>query len=301
MFETLVDNNTSGLVLQRQKVSDYENSDPALQLQNVSPLADTTTPSQQELDLLFGPLYDEFFIAGTSSVNKSSSPTDNSKQQDTPPTSNIHHSTEPKTPTVHVEANNDNQAEDTHFGPYEFVNPFCTATIIKLKWLWKNKKDEDQTIIHNKAQLVAKGYAQEEGINFKESFAPVARLEVVQIFIAYVALKEEVYVAQLYGFVDPDHPKKVYRLRKALYGLKQALRAWYDELSNFLMFKGFTKDLSAKLVDQTDYRGKIGSLMYLTSSRPDIVHADSGFKLTAFSDADHARCLDTRKSTSRGI
>ncbi|GJR49973.1 hypothetical protein Tco_1400494 [Tanacetum coccineum] len=127
MFETLVDNNTSGLVLQRQKVSDYENSDPALQLQNVSPLADTTTPSQQELDLLFGPLYDEFFIAGTSSVNKSSSPTDNSKQQDTPPTSNIHHSTEPKTPTVHVEANNDNQAEDTHFGPYEFVNPFCTA------------------------------------------------------------------------------------------------------------------------------------------------------------------------------
>ncbi|GJR49972.1 copia protein [Tanacetum coccineum] len=125
--------------------------------------------------------------------------------------------------------------------------------------------------------------------------------KVVLIFIAYVALKEEVYVAQLYGFVDPDHPEKVYRLKKALYGLKQAPRAWYDELSNFQMFKGFTKDLSAKLVDQTDYRGKIGSLVYLTSSRPDIVQADSGFKLTAFSDADHARCLDTRKSTSRGI
>ncbi|GKA70035.1 retrovirus-related pol polyprotein from transposon TNT 1-94 [Tanacetum coccineum] len=72
--------------------------------------------------------------------------------------------------------------------------------------------------------------AQEEGINFKESFASVARLEV-----------EEVYVAQPDGFVDHDHPEKVYRLKKALYGLKQAPRAWYDKLSNFLMSKGFTK------------------------------------------------------------
>ncbi|GKF71855.1 retrovirus-related pol polyprotein from transposon TNT 1-94, partial [Tanacetum coccineum] len=88
--------------------------------------------------------------------------------------------------------------------------------IIKLKWLWKNKKDKDQN--------------QEEGIDFEESFAPVARLEA-----------EEVYVAQPEGFVDPDHPEKVYLLRKALYGLKQASRAWYDELSNFLMSKGFTK------------------------------------------------------------
>ncbi|GJU32614.1 retrovirus-related pol polyprotein from transposon TNT 1-94 [Tanacetum coccineum] len=101
---------------------------------------------------------------------------------------------------------------------------------------------------------------QEEGIDFKESFALVARLEAVRIFIAYAAhksfpiyqmdvkmaflngpLKEEVYVAQPDGFVDPDHPEKVYRLRKALYGLKQAPRAWYDELSNFLISKGFTK------------------------------------------------------------
>ncbi|GKG14189.1 retrovirus-related pol polyprotein from transposon TNT 1-94, partial [Tanacetum coccineum] len=118
--------------------------------------------------------------------------------------------------------------------------------IIKLKWLWKNKKDEDRTVIHNKARLVAKGYAQEEGIDFEESFAPVAHLEAVRIFVAYVAhksfpiyqqmdvktaflngpLKEEVYVAQPEGFVDPDHPEKVYLLRKALYGLKQAPRAW---------------------------------------------------------------------------
>ncbi|GJZ85782.1 hypothetical protein Tco_0651121, partial [Tanacetum coccineum] len=90
MTETSVANDTSGLVPQRQNASDYDNSNPIPQLQNVSPLANTTAPSQQELDLLFGPLYDEFFNTGTSSVNKSSSPTDNSTQQDTLPTTNIH-------------------------------------------------------------------------------------------------------------------------------------------------------------------------------------------------------------------
>ncbi|GJW47463.1 retrovirus-related pol polyprotein from transposon TNT 1-94 [Tanacetum coccineum] len=143
---------------------------------------------------------------------------------------------------------------------WELVDKPFGKNVIKQKWLWKNKKDEDQTIIRNKARLVAKGYAQEEGIDFEESFASVARLEVVWIFIAYAThksfpiyqmdvkttflngpLKEEVYVAQPDGFVDPDHPDKVYRLRKALYGLKQAPRAWYDELSNFLISKGFTK------------------------------------------------------------
>nr|GEZ33972.1 hypothetical protein [Tanacetum cinerariifolium] len=88
-------------------------------------------------------------------------------------------------------------------------------------------------------ELVDKPFGKnEEGIDFEESFAPVARLEAVWIFIAY-----KVYVAQPDGFVDPDHPKKVYHLRKTLYGLKQAPRAWYDELSNFLMSKGFTKGL----------------------------------------------------------
>ncbi|GKE36329.1 retrovirus-related pol polyprotein from transposon TNT 1-94, partial [Tanacetum coccineum] len=111
----------------------------------------------------------------------------------------------------------------------------------------------DQTVIRNKARLVAKGYAQEEGIDFEESFAPVARFKAVRIFIAYAThksfpiyqmdvktaflngpLKDEVYIAQPDGFVDPDHLEKVYLLRKALYGLKQAPRAWYDELLNFL-------------------------------------------------------------------
>ncbi|GJY13827.1 gag-pol polyprotein [Tanacetum coccineum] len=125
----------------------------------------------------------------------------------------------------------------------------------------KNKRDEENTVIRNKSRLVAKGYAQKEGIDFEESFAPVARLEAVRLFIAYAAhksftiyqmdvkttffygpLKEEVYINQPDGFVDPYHPEKVYRL-KALYGLKQAPRAWYDELSNFLLSKGFSKGI----------------------------------------------------------
>ncbi|GJR21649.1 retrovirus-related pol polyprotein from transposon TNT 1-94 [Tanacetum coccineum] len=219
---------------------------------------------------------------------------------------------------------------------WELVDKPFGKTVIKLKWLWKNKKNEYQT----------------------ESFAPVTRMEAVRIIIAYAAhksfpiyqidvkmaflngpIKEEVYVAQPDGLVDPDHPEKIYHLRKALYGLKQAPRACYDKLSNFLMSKGFTKDLSGLPINQTRYHSMIGALMYLTSSRPDIVQAvcyyaryqarpmekhlkkvkrifrylkrtinmglwyskDSGFELTAFLDADHARCLDTRKSTSGGI
>nr|GFB08964.1 retrovirus-related Pol polyprotein from transposon TNT 1-94 [Tanacetum cinerariifolium] len=143
---------------------------------------------------------------------------------------------------------------------WELVDKPFGKPVIKLKWLWKNKKDEDQTVIRNKARLVGKGYAQEEGIDFEESFTPVACLEAVRIFIEYAAhksfpiyqmdvkttflngpLKEVVYVAQPDGFVDPNHPEKVYRLRKALYGLKHAPRAWYDEVSKFLTSKGFTK------------------------------------------------------------
>ncbi|GJS57178.1 retrovirus-related pol polyprotein from transposon TNT 1-94, partial [Tanacetum coccineum] len=155
-----------------------------------------------------------------------------------------------------IEAMQDELHQFDRLKVWELVDKPFGKMIIKLKWLWKNKKDEDQTVIRNKARLVAKGYAQEEGIDFEESFAPVARLEAVRIFVAHAAhksfpiyqmdvktaflngpLKEEVYVAQPEGFVDPDHPEKVYLLRKALYGLKQAPRAWYDELSNFLMSK----------------------------------------------------------------
>nr|GEZ14191.1 hypothetical protein [Tanacetum cinerariifolium] len=136
---------------------------------------------------------------------------------------------------------------------WELVDrPLCT-NVINLKWLWKNKHDEENTVIQNKSRLVAKGYAQKERVDFEESFAPVAGLEAVRLFIAYAAhksftiyqmdvkiaflygpQKEEVYVNQPDGFVDPYHLDKVYSLKKDLYGLKQAPKAWYDELSNFL-------------------------------------------------------------------
>ncbi|GJS27930.1 retrovirus-related pol polyprotein from transposon TNT 1-94 [Tanacetum coccineum] len=159
-----------------------------------------------------------------------------------------------------IEAMQDELHQFDRLQVWKLIDKPLAKTVIKLKWLWKNKKDEDQTVIPNNARLVAKGYAQEEGIDFEESFALVARLEAVWIFVAHVVhksfpiyqmdvkkallnspLKEEVYVAQPEGFVDPDHPEKAYLLRKALYGLKQALGAWYDELSNFLMSKGFSK------------------------------------------------------------
>nr|GFA74172.1 retrovirus-related Pol polyprotein from transposon TNT 1-94 [Tanacetum cinerariifolium] len=128
------------------------------------------------------------------------------------------------------------------------------------------------------ARLIAKGYAQEEGIDFEESFAAVARLEA-----------EEVYVAQPDGFVDPDHIEKVYRLRKALYGLKQALRAWYNELSKFLTSKGFTKGLQI-------HQSPRGIFINQAKYALEILHKHGMDK-----DADHAGCIDSRKSTSRGI
>nr|GFB28771.1 copia protein [Tanacetum cinerariifolium] len=137
--------------------------------------------------------------------------------------------------------------------------------------------DEENTVIRNKSRLVAKGYAQKEGVDFEESFAPVSRLEAVRLFIAYAVhksftiyqmdvktaflygpLKEEVYVNQPDGFIDPYHSDKVYRLKKALYGLKQALRAWYDKLSKFLLSKGFTK-------------GSIDPTLFITKHRGDIL------------------------------
>nr|GEY67692.1 hypothetical protein [Tanacetum cinerariifolium] len=338
-------------------------------------------------------------------------------------------------------------------------------TIIKTKWIFKNKKDESSLVIRNKARLVAVGYSQQEGNDYDETFAPVARIEAIRLFMAYAAykdftvyqmdvktmflngilkeevyvgqppgfvskqypdhvyaldkalyglkydetfapvarieairlflayaahkdftvfqmdvktaflngiLKEEVYVGQPPGFVSKQYPDHVYALDKALYGLKQAPRAWYDVLSQFLIESGFQKcsidttlfikkreevyvgqppenydtvptprveqakpklDLVGKPVNHTDYRNMIGSLMYVTSSRPDIMFAtcmcaryqanpnehhvsavkrifrylkgtinlgfwypkDSGFDLTAYSNTNHAGCHLDRK------
>nr|GEV65828.1 hypothetical protein [Tanacetum cinerariifolium] len=214
------------LVPQRQKASDYENSDPVPQLQNVFSSADAHVPSQQELDLLFGPLYDEFFTAGTSSVNKSSSTTNNSNQQDTQPTTKDH-------PLKQVHGNPSKPVQTRRQLATDpeicmFALTVSTAEPKKIKEAMADSAwiEAMQEELHQFDRI--QGYAKKEGIDFEESFAPVARLEAVQIFVAYAAhksfpiyqkdvkteflngpLKEEVYVSQPEGFVDPDHPEKV--------------------------------------------------------------------------------------------
>nr|GEZ72266.1 hypothetical protein [Tanacetum cinerariifolium] len=140
---------------------------------------------------------------------------------------------------------------------WELVPRPDKVMVITLKWIYKVKHDELGGILKNKARLVACGYRQEERIDFEESFASVARLEAIQIFLACVAhknmvvyqmdvktaflngkLREEFYVSQPDGFVDQDNPNHMYKLKKALYGLKQAPRVWYDLLSLFLISKG---------------------------------------------------------------
>ncbi|GKD76137.1 retrovirus-related pol polyprotein from transposon TNT 1-94 [Tanacetum coccineum] len=236
--------------------------------------------------------------------------------------------------------------------------PDCVM-IIALKWIYKVKLDEYNDVLKNKARLVAKGYRQEEGIDFEESFAPVARIKAILIFIANAAsknmtiyqmdikttflndeLKEEVYVSQPEGFINPDYPTHVYRLKKALYGLKQAPRAWMDSCdpvdTPMVDRLKLDEDPLGIPIDHTQFHSMVGSLMYLTASKPDLVFIvcmcaryqasptkkhletlkrvfrylkgtinwelwypkDTAMALTAYADADHAGCQDTRRSTS---
>ena len=127
--------------------------------------------------------------------------------------------------------------------------------MIGTKWVFRNKQDQDGIVVRNKARLVAQGYTQVEGLDFGETYAPVARLKAIRILLAYACahniklyqmdvksaflngyINEEVYVP---GFEDDKKPDHVYQLKKALYGLKQALRAWYERLRDFLLSKGF--------------------------------------------------------------
>jgi hypothetical protein len=135
-----------------------------------------------------------------------------------------------------------------------------SVNIIGTKWIYKNKSDEKGIITKNKARLVAQGYTQVEGLDFEETFAPVPRLESIRLLLVVACilkfnlyqmdvksaflngyLHEEVYVEQPKGFVDPDFPNHVYKLKKALYGLKQAPRAWYERLTQFLEDQGYKK------------------------------------------------------------
>jgi len=132
--------------------------------------------------------------------------------------------------------------------------------VIGTKWVFRNKMDEQGIIVRNKARLVAKGYSQEEGIDYDETYAPVARIEVVRLLLSYACLSgfklfqmdvksaflngfinKEVYVSQPPRFEDHKLSGHVYKLKKALYGLKQAPRQWYERLSNFLLSKNYQR------------------------------------------------------------
>ncbi|GJW07916.1 retrovirus-related pol polyprotein from transposon TNT 1-94 [Tanacetum coccineum] len=262
--------------------------------------------------------------------------------------------TEALTESCWIEAMQEELNEFERLKVWELVPRSDRVMIITLKWIYKVKLNKLGGVLKNKARLVARGYRQEEGIDFEESFAPIARLEAIRIFIAFAAhmnmivyqmdvkttflngiLREEVYVSQPDRFLDPENPNHVYKLKKALYGLKQAPRAW-REGKDILLKSKLDKDPQGKAVDPTRYREMIGTLMYLTSSRPDLLFIvcmcawyqakstenhlhvvkrifrylrgtinmglwyskDSCIALTAFRNADHAGCQDTRKSTS---
>ncbi|GKE99892.1 putative ribonuclease H-like domain-containing protein [Tanacetum coccineum] len=168
----------------------------------------------------------------------------------------------------------------------EHVEPKKVWTLVDLrngkrpigtKWVFRNKKDERGIVIKNKARLVAQGYTQEEGIDYDEVFATVARIEAIRLFLAYASFKdfvvyqmdvksaflygkieEEVYVCQTPGFDDPDFPDRVYKVEKALYGLHQAPRAWYETLSTYLLDNGFQ-------------RGKIDKTLFIRRDKGDIL------------------------------
>ncbi|GJW41108.1 putative ribonuclease H-like domain-containing protein [Tanacetum coccineum] len=149
--------------------------------------------------------------------------------------------------------------------------------LIGTKWVYNNKKDERGIVIKNKARLVTQGYTQEEGIDYDEVFAPVAKIEAIRLFLAYASFKdfvvyqmdvksaflygkieEEVYVCQPPGFEDPNFPDRVYKVEKALYGLHQAPKAWYETLSTYLLDNGFK-------------RGKIDKTLFIRRDKGDIL------------------------------
>nr|GFC51075.1 Gag-Pol polyprotein [Tanacetum cinerariifolium] len=230
----------------------HDSLSPAIQRQANVPQADRTVITSNELDLLFSLMFDELLNGSSKVVSKSSavSAADAPYQQtyvendqvaddefinifstlvqDQGETSSRH---EAMADSAWIESMQEKLYQFDRLDVWEVVDrPLCT-NVINLKWLWKNKRDEENTVIRNKSRLAAKEYAQKEGVDFEESFAPVARLEAVRLFIAYAAhksftiyqmdvkttflydpLKEEVYVNQPDGFVDPYHPDNVYRL-----------------------------------------------------------------------------------------
>ncbi|GJR69644.1 retrovirus-related pol polyprotein from transposon TNT 1-94 [Tanacetum coccineum] len=381
--------------------SEHDSLEPISQrfINNDSSAESINTPSKEDLDNFFGPMYNEYFEKRSFDMFINSAANQVHNHEDLPSTSSIIIEEYEAPPIVTTsrkkqnvlfspsnEADEFNQEDsidfdgNTIFVPYDALNfkeAESSTTALDPSNIYKfhqNKSDAENIVIRKKYHLVAKAYKEEEGINFEESFALVACLEAVRMFVAFAAhkniiifqmdvktaflngpLKEEVYVSQPDGFVDPDFPDHVYRLKKALYGLKQAPRACQSQypiellnkhgmdecvsMSTPMATERLNADLQGTPTDQTTYRRMIKGLMYLTTSRPDIAFAtfvcaryqarptvkhikevkrifrylrqsynmglwylkDFGFKLIAYSDADHAGCKDDYKSTSGGL
>nr|GFB82364.1 Gag-Pol polyprotein [Tanacetum cinerariifolium] len=225
MFDELL-NGSSKVVSKSSAVSAADA--PNLRQQYTTPLNNHTTPTPTCQILTIAPTVISF-----ENINQAEMYAEND-QVANDEFINIFSTLEAMADSMWIESMQEELHQFDRLDVWELVDrPLCT-NVINLKWLWKNKRDEENTVIRNKSRLVAKGYAQNEGVDFEESFAP---MDVKTAFL-YGPLKEEVYVNQPDGFVDPYHPDKVYCLKKALYGLKQAPRAWYDELSKFLLSKG---------------------------------------------------------------
>ncbi|GJX29074.1 retrovirus-related pol polyprotein from transposon TNT 1-94 [Tanacetum coccineum] len=292
---------------------------------NIIPQQPCNPPKRDDWDTLFQPLFDEYYnpptivvstipVAATPrAIEIADSPVSTSIDQDAP-------SSKPKnfkrgmTEPSWIDAMQEGIHEFERLQFWELVPCPDKVMLIKLKWIYKVKTDEFGGVLKNKARLVAQGFRQEEGIDFEESFAPVARIEAIRIFVANAAnknmtifqmdvktnflngeLKEEVYVSQLEGFVDQEYPSHVYKLKKALYGLKQASHAWYDMLSSFLISQHFSKGA----VDPTLFTRKARNDLLMGTINMELWYSkDTNMSLTAYSDADHAGCQDTRRSTS---
>ena len=172
---------------------------------------------------------------------------------------------------------------------------------IGTKWVFRNKKDERGIVIKNKARLVAQGYTQEEGVDYEEVFAPVARIEAIRLFLAYASfigftvyqmdvksaflygtIEEEVYVSQPPGFIDAEYPDKVYKVTKALYGLHQAPRAWYETLAFYLLENGFQ-------------RGKIDPTLFIKRTKKDILLVQIYVDDIIFGSTNQELCVEFEK------
>ncbi|GJY05446.1 copia protein [Tanacetum coccineum] len=292
-------------------------------------------PTNKDLEILFQPMFDEYLEpprverpvspapAVQVPVNSTGTPSSTTIDQDAPSPSHSPSSSALQSPSLHQGVAAESPLmEDNPFAPIDndhFINvfapeprseasssgdlsstksPYVSQTLHHLgKW---SKDHPLDNIIGNPSRPVS---------TRKQLATDALWCLYNSVLFLNGELKEEVYVSfNQKGFVDPDHPTHVYRLKKALYGLKQAPRAWMDSCdpvdTPMVDRLKLDEDPLGIPVDQTRFRSMVGSLMYLTASRPDLVFAglwypkDTAMALTAYADADHAGCQDTRRSTS---